>query len=308
MKKRAAILVMLLLVALGYGIGNYFVGYALRRGNDADPKAIPAACAAIHNPTTKTPPKPEARCEDWSMASEDGLTLRGTHFSPASPSRRWVILVHGYGRDQRFVWDVAAEYLKRGYEVLTPDMRAAGESDGEYLTMGVKESGDVAAWARQIAARDKEARIALHGISMGAATVLMAAGGGQLPPQVVAVVEDCGYTSAYAMFSAQLEKLFGLPKFPIMQCVDAVSRLKTGAWLSDASPIERMPELPTLFIHGDADKLVPPEMMDTLYAASGAKAKTRLSLPGVGHADAKKDAPEVYYSTIFAFLEPYMGE
>ena len=306
MKKRAAILVMLLLVALGYGIGNYFVGYALRRGNDADPKAIPAACAAIHDATTATPPKPEAKCEDWSMVSEDGLTLRGTHFSPASPSRRWVILVHGYGRDQQFVWDVAAEYLKRGYEVLTPDMRAAGESDGEYLTMGVKESGDVAAWARQIAARDDRARIALHGISMGAATAMMAAGSGKLPPQAVAVVEDCGYTSAYAMFSAQLEKLFGLPEFPIMRCVDTVSRIKTGAWLSDASPVERMPELPTLFIHGDADKLAPPEMMDTLYAASGAKVKARLSLPGVGHADAKKDAPEVYYSTIFAFLEPYM--
>lgn len=222
------------------------------------------------------------------------------------PSRRWVILVHGYGRDQRFVWDLAAEYLKRGYEVLTPDMRAAGESDGEYLTMGVKESGDVTAWARQIAERDEKARIALHGVSMGAATVMLAAGSGNLPSQVTALVEDCGYTSAYLMFSAQLKKLFGLPRFPVMNCVDAASRIKTGAWLSDAAPVGKMPDLPTLFIHGDADTLAPVEMMDELYQASGSKAKARLLVPGVGHADAKTDAPELYYSTVFTFLGPYM--
>ena len=192
MKKRAALLVLILLVAFGYLIGSYFVGYAIRRGNDADPKAIPAACAAIHDPSVPLPPRPEAVCEDWSMMSVDGLTLRGTHFSPASPSHRWVILVHGYGRDQRFVWDVAAEYLKRDYEVLTPDMRAAGESDGEYLTRGVKESEDVAAWARQIAARDKEARIALHGISMGAATAMMAASRSDAPPGGAAYPVEAG--------------------------------------------------------------------------------------------------------------------
>ena len=299
---------LVLLVALGYLIGNYFVGYALRRGNDVDPKAIPAACAAIHDPSAALPPKPEATSEALSIVSGDGLTLRATHFSPPQPSKHWVILVHGYGRDQRFVWDLAAEYLKRGYEVLTPDMRAAGESDGEYLTMGVKESGDVADWARQIAERDDEARIALHGVSMGAATVMLAAGGEKIPPQVRALVEDCGYTSAHEMFSAQLEKLFGLPRFPIMNCVDAVSRIKTGAWLSDAAPINKMPELPTLFIHGDADKLAPPEMMEELYQASDAKIKARLLVPGVGHADAKTDAPELYYSTVFAFLGPYMSE
>ena len=305
-KKRASFFIFVLMIAIGYLIGNYFVGYALRRGNDTDPKAIPAACAAIHDSSAALPPRPEAISEDWSIVSEDGLTLRGTHFSPPRPSKRWVILVHGYGRDQRFVWDLAAEYLKNGYDVLTPDMRAAGESDGKYLTMGVKESEDVVAWARQIAKNDNEARIVLHGVSMGAATVMLAAGSGNIPPHVTAIVEDCGYTSAYIMFSAQLEKLFGLPRFPIMSCVDAVSRIKTGAWLSDAAPVKKMPEIPTLFIHGDADKLAPAEMMDELYHASDAKAKERLLVPDVGHADAKTDAPDLYYSTVFTFLKPYM--
>ena len=304
MKKRACLLAIVLLIAFGYLVGHYFVGYALRRGNAADPDAVPAACAAIHDPSTKLPPRPEADSEEWSIVSEDGVALRGTHFSPKTPSRRWAILVHGYGRDQQFVWDLAAAYLERGFEVLTPDMRGAGKSGGKYLTMGVKESEDVRAWARQVAARDGGARIALHGVSMGAATVMLAAE--DAPPQVAAVVEDCGYTSAYEMFSVQLQKLFGLPEFPVMPCVDAVSRIETGAWLSDAAPIRRLPKIPTLFIHGDADKLAPVGMADALYKASEATAKEILVVPGVGHADAKTDAQELYYSAVFTFLEPFI--
>lgn len=301
MKKRICLLVIILLITFGYLIGHYFVGYAFRRGNDANPKAIPAACAAIHDTSAQLPPRPNAESEVWSLVSDDGITLRGTHFSPPQPSHRWVILVHGYGRDQRFVWDLASAYLKQGFEVFTPDMRGAGESDGKYLTMGVKESEDVRAWARQIAVRDSGASIVLHGVSMGATTVMLAAA--DSPQQVAALVEDCGYTSAYEMFSAQLKQLFGLPAFPIMPCVNAVSRIETGAWLSDAAPINRMPGLPTLFIHGDADKLAPVGMAYDFYTVSEATGKELLIVPGVGHADAKTDAQELYYSTVFTFLE-----
>ena len=123
MKKRICLLVIILLITFGYLIGHYFVGYAFRRGNDANPKAIPAACAAIHDTSAQLPPRPDADSEAWSLVSDDGITLRGTHFSPPQPSHRWVILVHGYGRDQRFVWDLASAYLKQGFEVFTPDMR-----------------------------------------------------------------------------------------------------------------------------------------------------------------------------------------
>ena len=233
-------------------------------------------------------------------------TLVATHFSPEEPSRRWVILVHGYGRNQSFVWDYAAEYIKRGYHVLTPDLRAAGLSEGKYLTMGVKESDDIALWTKEIARKDENAQIVLHGISMGAATVMMTAA--KQPQNVVAAIEDCGYTSAYDMFTVQLDKLFGLPEFPVMNCVDIVSPMKTGAAISDAAPLRSVPhtEVPMLFIHGDADKLVPCEMMEKLYAASSAPAKEKFIVAGAGHADAKKTNPQKYFGRVFAFLETYI--
>ena len=300
------IILLLLLVGAGYFIGSGFVDYALLRGNPENPTAIPEAAAAIVEPGLDAPAKPQAENEQWTITSQDGLKLVATHFSPEVPSKRWAVLVHGYGRNQSFVWDYAAEYIKHGYHVLTPDLRAAGLSEGKYLTMGVKESDDIASWAKEIVRKDENAQIVLHGISMGAATVMMTTA--KQPQNVVAAIEDCGYTSAYDMFTVQLDKLFGLPEFPVMNCVDIVSPMKTGAAISDAAPLRSVPhtEVPMLFIHGDADKLVPCEMMEKLYAASSAPAKEKFIVGGAGHADAKKTDPQKYFGRVFAFLEIYI--
>ena len=293
-------------VAIGYFIGDYFLGYALKRGTAEDPKAMPPACAAIADPSLVPLKKPLASEEGWEISSADGLALRAVHLSPSGSSHRWAILVHGYGRTKEFTWDYAEEYLKQGYHVLAPDLRAAGESEGTYITMGTKESEDIALWAERIAREDPEARIVLHGVSMGAATVMMASA--LRPSHVVAVVEDCGYTNAYDMFTMQLKVLFGLPEFPVMQCLDAVSRMKTGCAVSDANPLKSVArtDLPMLFIHGDADRLVPCGMMQELLDASSSPKKEAVTVIGAGHASAKNADPEKYFSKIFSFLEPYM--
>jgi hypothetical protein len=213
--------------------------------------------------------------------------------------------VHGYGRDQRYVRDYVDAYLEKGYLVLTPDLCASGESEGKYITMGVKESGEVALWAEKIKAYDPDAKIMLHGVSMGAATVLMAAGRKDIPG-LAAVIEDCGYTSAYAMFSNQLGVIFGLPEFPIMTCVDVVSGLKTGAKVSEAAPLKAVPHIkvPMLFIHGAADTLVPLTMMEELFAACRVK-KDKLVVAGAGHGDAMVTDSGKYWRRIFEFLSVY---
>ena len=116
--------------------------------------------------------------------------------------------------------------------------------------------------------------------------------------------------SAYDMFTVQLDKLFGLPEFPVMNCVDIVSPMKTGAAISDAAPLRSIvhTEVPMLFIHGDADKLVPCEMMEKLYEASSAPAKEKYIVAGAGHADAKKTDPQKYFERVFAFLGTYMKQ
>lgn len=310
MKKRIILFFLILwavLIGMGYLVGNYFVDYALRRGNDGSP---PAACAKIADPDYQIPPLPVSRAgrEDWNITSDDGLRLVAACFRPKlEHTHRWAVLVHGYGRNKEYTWDYAEEYLREGYVTLSPDLRGAGESEGQYLTMGAKESDDLKLWVEEILRRDPEAKIVLHGVSMGAATVMMASAK-ELPPNVVAAVEDCGYTSAYEMFTEQLDVLFGLPEVPIMPCVDIVCWHKTGASLSFPSPLTAVSRsgLPMLFIHGDEDRLVPYRMMETLYDASGASVKAKVTVPGVGHADAMPTDKKAYFERIFEFLKPWM--
>ena len=279
--------ILVLIIWLGctvYAVGDYFVTFALERGEDLSP---PKACADIADPNLKAPPAPNFPSEVWTLESFDGLKLKAKKFSPAESSNRWAILVHGYGRDGTFAYDYAEEYLKRGWNVLIPDLRAAGESGGKFITMGAFESRDVFDWANKI---PDDAQIVLHGVSMGAATALMTAA--LEPKNLVAVVEDCGYTSAYEMFTAQLDKIFGLPEYPVMPCANIVCKVKTGVKISDAAPIDSVNKIkvPILFIHGYADELVPFEMMTRLYNKATAP-KEKFVVTGAGHADAKRKNP-----------------
>lgn len=296
----------MLVLAAGWFIGDYFVDFSLQRGTAENPKALPLACQSILEANMQLPAQPAADSEIWQVTAEDGLGLVGTCFRRAGNGHRWVILVHGYGRIQQNTWDYAEKYLAHGYAVLTPDLRASGDSEGRYLTMGAKESRDLQQWVARILQEDPDARIVLHGISMGAATVMMASAL-PMPDNVAAVVEDCGYTSAYAMFTIQLERLFHLPERPLMDCVDFMSREKTGTALSEAAPLLAVPhtKVPMLFIHGDDDRLVPYEMMQQLYDASNAPVKESMTVSGAGHASAKAADPVRYFQRLFAFTDAY---
>ena len=93
---------------------------------------------------------------------------------------------------------------------VAPDLRACGESEGDYVGMGWLDRKDVLQWIDYIIEQDPEAKIVVHGISMGAATTMMTAGE-STPDNVKAFVEDCGYTSVWDIFSSELQLRFGLP-------------------------------------------------------------------------------------------------
>lgn len=295
--KKILLAAIILLTVAGYAVGNYFVDFALKRGDDLSP---PKATFNIADPNLSAPPAPNFKNEDLSLKSSDGLTLHAKIFYTDKNSNLWAILVHGYGRDGTFAYDYAENYLKHGWNVLIPDLRASGTSEGNFITMGALESKDIALWAEKI---PSDAKIVLHGVSMGAATVLLTATNENIK-NLCAVVEDCGYSSAYDMFSAQLYKIFGLPEYPVMPCANFVCKIKTGVKISDAAPINFVDKIkiPVLFIHGDADSLVPIEMMHELYEKTTSR-KEKFVMSGAGHADSKKSDPNAYFEKIFTFLE-----
>lgn len=282
-------------------IGNYFIEYALKRGTDTDPKAIPKASRGIITPGLEPPKKPLYKNNIWNIIINNE-NRTATAFFAKEDSNKWVIIVHGYCRDQRYVWNYAEEYLKRGYNVLTPDLNASGNSEGQYLTMGYKESKDVLAWIKLLDKQFMNAKISLHGVSMGAATVMLVAQE-KLPATVYAIIEDCGYTSAYEMFGVQIEKLFGLPQFPAINMINVVYRIKLGCYLSEVTPIRAVEnaKLPMLFIHGDDDTLVPVEMVHRLFREAKSDLKEKIIVPGAGHAECIEQDKN-YCDYVFSFL------
>lgn len=241
--------------------------------------------------------------EKLSVTTTDGYRLVAVSFSPETESSRWVLLLHGYTGWKEELYPIACQYAKRGYHVLVPDMRCSGESEGDFIGMGWTDRLDNQLWLSEILFRDENAQIAIHGQSMGAACALMMAGE-ELPSQVCAIVSDCAYTDAYQMFAKQMADWFSLPSFPILDSMNLMLQLRGGYDLKEASAVSAVKntDLPILIIHGEADDMVPVSMAYELYDAAAGE-KELLIIPGAGHAQAMDKNPQLYYDTVFDFLE-----
>lgn len=313
-------LILIAAIALTVAIGTYFLRFALLR-RDFDPAIMPDAEMEGSLPDTERKSIIKANrekldlltgrflemneAEEESITSADGLRLEAEFYD--ADSHLYVILIHGYKGNRSQMRDLAAAYSSWGFNALLPDNRAHGESEGKWIGMGWLDKDDIRLWIDWIIARDAEARIVLHGISMGGATVMMTSGL-DLPYNVVAAVEDCGYTSVYDIFRNELKALFHLPPFPILNMFSAISRIVTGYTPKEASSLEMLASstIPMLFIHGDDDSFVGTYMVDICYDAKTKGEKEKLLIPDAGHGEAYTRDPETYFSTVRAFVEKYI--
>lgn len=247
--------------------------------------------------------------EDRWLESSDGLKLHALYL-PHEGSHKYAVVCHGYGSIPQYGGGFAAKFYEMGYSVLAPAARAHERSEGRYAGMGWPERRDIVAWVNTLAEQDPEAEIVLFGISMGGATVMMTSGEADLAPNVKCVIEDCGYSSVWDEFAVQLDEMFGLPTFPVLDAASLVTRLRAGFGFREASAVEQLKKttLPMLFIHGEEDTFVPYAMLDLVYDACPSPDKERLSIPGAGHGEASWEDPELYWSTVDDFLSRHMGQ
>lgn len=222
--------------------------------------------------------------EDLYMESFDGLRLRARFLQHENP-RGTAVLMHGYRGDPLQDFGCAVRfYYDLGWNVLLPDERAHWESEGKRITYGIRERCDCRDWVEQINERCGVKPVVLHGVSMGAATVLMSTGL-KLPQNVRAVIADCGYTSPYAIFCHVIRTTYHLPAVPFVPVAGVFVRLAAGFWPWAYSTLDAMRQntLPTLFIHGAADAFVPCSMSLENYEACKAD-KQLLLIEGAQHA------------------------
>ena len=244
--------------------------------------------------------------EEWTITSNDDLKLSAQFYKNPKSTHRYVLALHGYTVDHRDIMPAAYRFAEKEFHILAPDQRGRGNSEGNYLGMGWLEKDDVKIWIDKILAQDEQAEIVLYGESMGAATLMMSVGEA-LPDNVKLLIEDCGYTSAYGMFKAQLKERFHLPSFPFLPIADMISSIRAGYSFSSADALKQLEKatLPILFIHGDADDYVPTEMGVELYEAYTGE-KELLLIEGAGHGASSDVDPNMYYEHIFAFIDTYM--
>lgn len=244
----------------------------------------------------------EENTEETQIISKDGLKLVGYERKISPQTKNWVIAVHGYtGRGSDMVQYIK-QFEKLGFNSLIIDLRSHGKSEGKYIGMGWLDHYDLELWIEKIIQENKNCKIILYGISMGAATVTMATGD-TLPGNVKLCIADCGYSSVWDEFKVHLKKLFHIPAFPILHIANIMSKLIVGYSFKEASSIEQVKKskIPTLFIHGCQDKFVPYEMLDKIYNNAGCK-KEKLEIEGAKHAESSNIDAEKYWKSIRKFV------
>ena len=309
---RVLILTILVVVMLGLSfIGNYFYNLAL---NPDTPKDIvfgtPEEASETSGQVLDTDIQwllTESNYSDETINSFDNLKLHGYKVLNPNNSNKWVITVHGYTSEGINMSSYAKNYYDMGYNVLIPDLRSHGLSEGDYIGMGWDDRLDIISWINNILEDNADAEIILHGVSMGAATVSMVSGE-DLPSNVKAIVADCGYTSVWDEFAYQLDDLFSLPQFPILNVSSLVSKVRAGYFLGTASSLKQVEKskTPILFIHGDKDDFVPYYMMEELYNATSSE-KEMLTIKDAGHAKSSEVDPETYWTTVYNFTNKYIS-
>lgn len=251
----------------------------------------------------------KASYKEIQIKSEDGLSLSGYEINNEQATHNWAITIHGYRSKARDMGYFAMNFAQKGYNVLMPNLRGHDKSEGDSIGMGYLDRLDILKWIDYIIQKDPDAKIMLHGVSMGGATVMMTTGE-NLPPNVKVAVEDCGYTSAYDQFTYVLTgDMMNLPEFPIMNAANQIVKLRSKYDLKDASAIEQLKKskTPTLFIHGDKDSFVPYFMLDQVFDAAACKDKKKVVIPGAEHAQASSVDPTGYWNAIWEFTDQYMN-
>ncbi len=221
--------------------------------------------------------------EHWYITSFDGLRLHARYFEYA-PDAVVEIMFHGYrGTAERDLSGGVQRCFSLGRSVLLVDQRTAGESEGRVISFGINESRDCRSWVDEMIARKGEdVKIVLTGISMGASTVMVAAGR-PLPKQVVGVIADCGFDSAKTIICKVMEGMHMPPKL-LYPFVKLGARLFGHFDLEEAAAVESMKNccLPVFFIHGEDDRFVPCDMSRRCYEACVGP-KYLFTIPDAGH-------------------------
>lgn len=311
---RYLVLFVLLLLGILVGASFYMLRFALRpeahiAQKDADTGEFMDA-RYPHLATWVDSLHAAGALRDTVITASDGVSLHAIYAAAPCPTVKTAVIVHGYTDNVVRMLMIGYLYNRNlKFNILLPDLRHHGQSGGDAINMGWLDRYDVMRWmeiANDIFGGGTE--MVVHGISMGAATVMMLSGEPQ-QPYVKCFVEDCGYTSVWDQFASVLKSEFHLPPFPLLYTSSWLCKLKYGWSFREASSLRQVAKcrLPMLFIHGEDDDYVPTWMVYELYDAKPG-AKELWVASGRGHAASYRINPKAYTEHVRQFVDKYISD
>ena len=220
--------------------------------------------------------------QDIRMPSRFGYSLTGTFIPNPQTTDKTLIFLHGFSESRLAGLSYLNIYLNAGYNLLLVDSRAHGESGGQSVTWGVYEKHDVDQWVDWLRHRFPKGTIGMHGISMGAATALLHAGLNEANKRVSFYIADSAYSDLESLLADQMSQRLQLPgNIPpqvLLPYANAVTYLRARFTFGAASPLRVVQQVttPVLYIHGEADRLVPASMSQQLYSMTKGQRQIQL--------------------------------
>ncbi|WP_167957912.1 alpha/beta hydrolase [Anaerosporobacter faecicola] len=302
------VVVLLLLSGVEYGFFRYAIDrYGVKEPDD---EHMYMGEWKTYEPTLRAGVKwvKDQNPEEVSIVSKDGLQLKG-YLLLAKHAKRTILCVHGFrGNGIKDFGAIASFYYEQDCNLLIIDQRAHGASEGKYITFGIKERYDVRRWIDFLNERlGEQMPIVLDGVSMGAATVLMASGL-DLPSNVQGIIADCGFTSPRAIYTHVAKEYYHLPAWPLIPIFGLLCRFVAGFSMDEMSTKEALAKntRPILFVHGSVDRFVPTYMSQENY--SYCKAEKYIAIvPKAGHGLSYLVEMEACQEKIKAFFDILSG-
>lgn len=250
----------------------------------------------------------ENATQELQIKSYDGLKLHAL-WIPAENPKGTILLAHGYRSSKLVDFSLTLEmYHNKGMNILLPDQRAHGKSEGKFITFGVKESRDMESWIAYHNETFGKFPMILSGLSMGASTMLYLADR-DLPDNVKGLIADCGFTSPKEIIRSVFHSVIHLPAEPTLWAADLFARLFAGFSLSqkDTRKTLQNSKIPVFLVHGVEDGFVPCKMTEQAFETCNGD-KELLLVEGADHGVSFIVEKERYIQRITAFLQKCLEE
>ena len=244
--------------------------------------------------------------ETVKIVSHDGISLIG-HYYPCENAERIIIAFHGWRSSWNYDYGLISEFWhNNGCSVIYVEQRGQNNSGGDYMGFGLMERYDCIDWINWVICRcGRFVPIYLAGISMGAATVLMASDL-DMPIKIHGIMADCGFTSPKAIWKHVAQNNLHIRYGVKSIMADAICKKKINLASDDHSTLDALSktDIPILFVHGSDDKFVPVSMTYENYKACASE-KRLLIVPGADHAMSYYTEKENYENAVLNFWKDF---